>query len=146
MITHDKLGGRTVDLFIPFDHNGKKVERIALAAFRFGDTLRWTDGDFPTSLALLVELAGVDETVIRSLRYPDADRVMEAFLAQLPADLRDDIANGRIPAKQQENPAPPSEEKVTNGSGEEPERVNLQGPGVPLPMEPDAGFDLDEEP
>ena len=146
MITHDKAGGRAVELFIPFDHNGKRIERIVLGPFRFGDLLRWTDGDFKKSLDLIVEMAGVDELVIRNLRYPDADRVMEAFMSILPNEVRDDIANGRIPQKQQAEPVP--EERVTNGSGEPPppERVNLQGPGVPLPMEDEAGFDLSEEP
>ena len=151
MIINSKLGGRTVELFIPFDHGGKVIEKIVLSPFRFGDALRWGEGDFKTSLDLLAELAGVDDTVIRSLRYPDADRVMEAFIAMLPMDLKDDIASGRIPVKPQSMPRQPDplgteEEIVTNGSGapvDDAPHMPLSGPGVPLP---EAGFDLSEEP
>lgn len=151
MITNSKLGGRTVELFIPFQHGGTVIDKIVLAPIRFGDALRWGEGEFKTSFALLAELAGVDDTVIRSLRYPDADRVMEAFISMLPTDLRDDIASGRIPVKPQsqprepEEPAGEAEEIVTNGSGapvDEVTHMPLSGPGVPLP---EAGFDLSEE-
>ena len=148
MITDTKLGGRTIELFIPFHHGGKLVERITLAPFRYGDTLRWGEGDFQTSFALLAELAGVDESVIREIRYPDANRVITAFISMLPQDIQEDIANGRIPVKQ--TPAEPAgeteEEIVTNGSGapvDDAPHMPLSGPGVPLP---EVGFDLSEEP
>ena len=148
MITNSKLGGRTVELFIPFQHGSMLIEKIVLSPIRFGDALRWGEGEFKTSFELLAELAGVDDTVIRSLRYPDADRVMEAFISMLPQDLRDDIASGRIPIKpksQPREPEQPAEEIVTNGSGapvEDEPHIPLSGPGAPLP---EAGFDLSEE-
>jgi len=143
MITNNKTGGRTIELFIPFELDGKTVDRITLSPFRFGDMLRWTEGEFKNSFALLVEMSGVSEGVIRNLRYPDADRMMEAFLAMLPNDLRDDIANGRIPVasgevQAQDVPAQETEEQ------HEAERVNMRGPGEPLP-EDESGFDLSEE-
>ena len=146
MISMDRNGGRTVHLFIPFEFNGRKIESIVLAPFRFGHSLRWSAGDWKEAVDLLVELAGVDQAIIRELRYPDADRVMEAFLAAVTPEIRQDITDGRIPVKQQrEEPtaqdALVEEERVTNGSGQP---VQMQGPGVPLP-EPDAGFDLSDE-
>lgn len=138
MITHDKLGGRSVHLLIPFDYNGKKVEQITLQPLRFGHVLLWQDGHWPNMIALMTELAGVDEALLRELRYPDADRVMEAFMATLTQEMRDDIAQGRVALKAE------PEARVTNGSGAP---VAMQGPGVPLPQdEVETGFDLSEEP
>jgi hypothetical protein len=144
MISHDKSGGRTIYLFIPFEFAGKKVEQITLAPLRFGHVLRWNEGAWKTMVELLVELAGVEESVIRELRYPDADRVMEAFMAILTPEIRNDIAEGRIPMKpdmEPELPEPNFGYEATNGSGQP------VGPGVPLPPEqPQPGFDLSEEP
>ncbi len=157
MIINDKTGGRTVHLLIPFEVMGKKIETISFAPVRFGHTMRWAEGDWKSSFALLVELAGVDEAVIRELRYPDADRVMEVFLGMLPTDIREDISNGRVPQKLTEGAPPvfhgdaaPEQPAATNGSGvpQPAQPVQpAQGPGVPLPPEFDVqpGFDLSDE-
>ena len=139
MIVMEENGGRTVKLFIPFEFNGRKIDRISLAPMRFGHTLRWTAGDWKQSLDLLVELAGVEEPIIRELRYPDADRVMEAFLAMLPPEIRQDIAEGNIPQKRGEAPQPDG--VVTNGSG-----APVETPAAPLPEPVETGFDLSDEP
>ena len=141
MITLNKTGGKTIQLFIPFDFNGKRIESITLSPLRLGHALRWNEGAWKTSVALLVELADVEEAVIRELRYPDADRVMESFLTMLTPDIRDDIINGRVPTGVIPAAAP---QPATNG-GAPPEQP-LQGPGVPFPSAADEGFDLSEEP
>ena len=157
MIIMDEMGGRTIKLFIPFEFNGKKIESITLAPMCFGHLLRWGTGDWKDSLALVVELAGVEEGVIRSLRYPDVNRVMEAFLAMMPTEIQQDIANGTIPQKQLATPEEALERVrqnlaateqgvqavATNGSGAMDAPQNFQGPGVPLP---ETGFDLSDEP
>jgi hypothetical protein len=142
MISLDKTGGRTVHLFIPFEYNKKKIESITLAPLRFGHALRWSEGSWKSMVELLVELAGVEEAIIHELRYPDADRVMEAFMTMLTPEIRDDIANGRIPLKQgqetdEETP------RATNGRD-----GPMIAPGAPLPPEFDTqpGFDMGEEP
>jgi hypothetical protein len=147
MMTHDKTGGRTVELYIPFDYAGKKIERITFAPLRLGHVLRWNEGAWQSMIDMMVELSGVDVSVIRELRYPDADRVVEAFMALMTPEIRDDFANGRIPTRKElldvPKPWPPAMPHATNGSGE----PLQQGPGVPLPPpEDEAGFDLSEEP
>jgi hypothetical protein len=146
MISLDKTGGRTVHLFIPFEHNKKKIESITLAPLRFGHALRWSEGAWKSMVELLVELSGVEQAIIHELRYPDADRVMEAFMSMLTPEIRDDIANGRIPLKAETYDAEAEEPRATNGRGGEP-MVALV-PGVPLPPEYDTqpGFDMSEEP
>jgi len=157
MISMDKNGGRTVHLFIPFEFGGRKIESITLAPMCFGHLLRWSAGDWNDSLGLVVELAGVEEGVIRSLRYPDVNRVMEAFLAMMPTEIQQDIANGTIPQRRLASPEEAlervkinlaeaqqqAEAAATNGSGATDAPQNFQGPGVPLP---ETGFDLSDEP
>jgi hypothetical protein len=162
MISMDNNGGRTIHLFIPFDYKNKKVTSISLAAPCLGHALRWTEGDWSSAIALLVELAGVDEAVIRSLRYPDADRVMDQFLTMLPPDIRSDIADGRIPvkgatgtpeeqlanvtAKLEATMAQAEARAVALKNGGAAATEHLQGPGVPLPQHEEVGFDLSDEP
>ena len=146
MIKNDKTGGRTIELFIPFEFNKVKFEAITLAPLRLGHVLRWSEGAWKSSIEILTELAGVDESVIRELRYPDADRVMEAFMAMVTPEMREDMTIGRIPLKKEEEDFGEVEPALaTNGSGEP------LGPGVPLPdmedyVQPQAGFDMSEEP
>ena len=139
MITLDKSGGRTIHLFIPFEFNGKKIEAITFAPLRLGHVMRWNEGAWKGMIDLMVDLAGVDKAVLHELRYPDADRVMDQFMALLTPEIRDDVINGRIPLPAE----PPDEPRATNGSGREIEPAMMQAPGVPLP---EAGFDMSEEP
>ena len=145
MIILDKTGGRTVQLYIPFEHNGKKIEHIAISALRLGHVRRWNEGVWKSVIALLADMAGVSETVIYDLRYPDADRVMDQFMALLTPEMREDVINNRVPLKPEiDGPLEEIDEpaRATNGSGE------LMGPGDPLPpgFDNQPGFDLSEEP
>ena len=154
MIVQDNIGGRTVHLFIPFEHGGKKIEKVSFQPLRLGHVLKWNEGEWRSMIGLLVALADVSEEVIRDLRYPDADRIMETFLSMLTPEIRDDIGNNRIPQKPFDSTEDVEEamrviaaeqERATNGSGA-PVGLDpslMRGPGVPLP---EAGFDLSEEP
>jgi hypothetical protein len=144
MISLDKSGGRTVHLFIPFEHNKQRIESITLAPLRFGHVLRWGQGAWKDSVEFLVELTGVERAIIMELRYPDAERVMECFMALLTPEIRADIAAGNIPLKQTET-IEEEQPRATNGSGKaiDVPLENLMPPGVPLP---ETGFDMSEEP
>lgn len=115
MITQDRLGGRNIELLIPFEHQGRKIEVIHLKAIMFDHTLRWQQGAFASSLALLAALSGENETTLRMIRYPDVDRVLGAMMEMLPEVIRTDITNGVIPkaaepAPMANGPVPPEEE------------------------------------
>jgi hypothetical protein len=141
MITSNKLGGRTVELFIPFEHAGKRIDSITFGPFMLGHVLLWAEGHWASQFELMVELAGVDEAVMRQLRYPDADRVMEAFFAVITPEIRNAIAEGRIPLPQE--PVTEGEVKATNGSGQ----PIVSEPPMPPPLEThESAFDLSEEP
>jgi len=144
MIVSEKNGGRTVHLYLPFEYMGRRIESVTLSPLKFGHTLLWNEGHYKTMLELLIDLAGVEEAIIRDLRYPDADRVMETFTMMLTPQIREDIGNGIVPQKppgiqQQEQPPP-----VTNGGGHP--MMPQQGPGEPLPFDSQPGFDMSEEP
>jgi hypothetical protein len=147
MITHDKLGGRTVQLYIPFDYMGKRVESITLSPLRLGHVLRWNEGHWKTMIELLVDMSGVEESLIRDIRYPDADRVMEAFLSLLTPEIRGDIEAGNVPQPRTNSTeaefaaAMAAVAPATNGGGRP-----MQGPGAPLPVDTNPGFDLSDEP
>ena len=94
---HDRKGGRSVELLMPFEHLGKTVDVIHIKPVLFDHTLRWQQGEFTSSLALLAALTGERETTLRLLRYPDADRVLAAMFDMLPAAIQADINAGQIP-------------------------------------------------
>lgn len=91
------MGGRRVELYVPFKHNNKWVKSIDLAPLTLGHTMRWQKGEYHDSIAMLTEIAGVAPEVIQGLRYPDADRVLHTFLEMLPQEVRDDVINNQLP-------------------------------------------------
>jgi hypothetical protein len=66
MITSTKLGGRTVELFAPFEFNGKQIERIVFGPFKLGHVLLWNQGRWQSQFDLMVELSGEQEAVLRA--------------------------------------------------------------------------------
>lgn len=97
MGAYTRDGGRTVELYIPFDFQGRRIDAISIGPFLLDHTLRWQEGKFRSSLSLLADLSGMAETVLRQMRYPDVDRVFGVFLDMLPETVRDMIARGEIP-------------------------------------------------
>lgn len=96
MSGHDTMrrdGGWTVELITPV----KDLGVIEFKPVGFDQVIRWTQGDIPSTLALMSELSGVPETVLRSLTFPDVDRVMFAFSAILPPGVRADFEKGAKP-------------------------------------------------
>jgi hypothetical protein len=106
---HDRKGGRSVELLMPFEHLGKTIDVIHLKPVLFDHTLRWQQGEFASSLALLAALTGERETTLRLLRYPDADRVLATMFDMLPAAIQADINTGQIPRGEGRPAAQPDE-------------------------------------
>jgi hypothetical protein len=88
-------GSRLVTLYIPFEG----VTSISLGPIMFDLTLRWQEGEFANSFALLCAVINVDETVVRKIRAPDVERVLEQFMSMIPAQIRNDIMQGTVPAR-----------------------------------------------
>jgi hypothetical protein len=90
-------GSRTIALLLPFVHEGLTVEAITFKAPVLETTLRWQDGSIDGVLALMSELSGLSVAALGQLRYPDADLVMDHFMAHVPRPISASIAEGKIP-------------------------------------------------
>ncbi len=87
-ITYSKRGGRTIELFLPFEVDGKEVSEIAFGPLRLDHTIRWQKGEWRDHLGLMAELSGLPESALRALAYPDADRVQAVFFDMLSPEIR----------------------------------------------------------
>lgn len=99
MVHIDKLGGRTVELLIPFEWQGRKIEEISFAPVRYDHSMRWSKGEYKSLNGLMAELAGMSEETLRQIRHPDFDRVMTEFMIHLPEDIRAWTSRGEVPTK-----------------------------------------------
>lgn len=150
-VTTTRHGGRVVDLYVPQTILGRRIRRVVIAPCRLDHLLRWQDGDFASSIALLAELAGMTEYDLRQLTFPDVDRVMAEFLALLPAGIREDVEAGRTHVKpampqydypQEPELVPGVTQTPTNGRGAvppEPSFDEAQAEAIAM-----AGDDVDE--
>ncbi len=135
-------------LFIPFELNGKQYDSITFGPLKLGHVILWNEGHWGSMIEFMAFLAEVDLSVLRELRYPDADRVTEAFMTMMTPEIRNDVEVGRVPQKrteeQKEGFAEGERDAIAalNGKGNE----MPVGPGTPLPPEMQPGFDLGEEP
>jgi hypothetical protein len=100
MIRYDRLGGRSVELFLPFTYDKRKVTCITFAPIKYDHTLSWRDGKYANPLALMAAVSGETETLLRELRYPDADRVMAVFIEMLPPEIRETF--NMVPLQEQQ--------------------------------------------
>ncbi|RZN24758.1 hypothetical protein [Bradyrhizobium sp. Leo121] len=99
MTVIDRTGGRRIFLLLPFKHEGKWIRSIYLRPMAWDHALKWQDGDYASAMDLLFDIVEQSAEVVRQIRYPDVDRVMNQFFEMLPPDIRDQIAAGQIPQK-----------------------------------------------
>jgi hypothetical protein len=97
MVALDRRGGRRIELFIPFEYEGKMVEAVEIGAPQFDHVIRWQGGEYKNALALLSAMSGMTQVCLRKLRYPDAERVFAAFMDMLPDAIRADVHAGIAP-------------------------------------------------
>lgn len=95
-------GGRRVNLLIPFKAKKPNNEEIQVTAVDIGPVeidhvMLFNEGRYENSLALLASMCGIPVPVLRKIKYPDADRVLGAFMDMLPASIRLQIEAGQIP-------------------------------------------------
>lgn len=102
-MSDNRDGSRTVQLYAPFEFTGRSIDAITIGPIKLDHILRFRSGQIGTLIALLAETTGHAEVLLRELRYPDADRVLTAFMAMLPNDIREDIIAGRVMVHQPGN-------------------------------------------
>jgi hypothetical protein len=99
MVSHTlkRDGSWIVELLIPLKHHDREITEIRISAPGFEHVIRWGLREIPSTLALLSELTGLPEKLLRMITYPDVDRVMLAFTAMMPPAIQDDFRKGARP-------------------------------------------------
>lgn len=90
-------GSWVVELQTPLKHAGKDVMEITIHPPGFEHVIRWGQNDIPSVLALLAELTHLPERLLRTITYPDVDRVMLAFTSMMPLSIQTDFQKGSKP-------------------------------------------------
>jgi hypothetical protein len=91
-------GGRRVYFYVLQRLTGREVSNVTIKPCQLDHLMRWRDGQIESSLSLLAQLTGLSELELRQITFPDAERLLNAFLEVLPSTIRDDIESGRNPA------------------------------------------------
>jgi hypothetical protein len=92
-----KSGGWCVELTVPIKHGNRVIEEIDIKAPSIRTLTRWQRGQIPSSMALLSELSGISESVLDTITYPDADRVLLALFNVVPKPIQSDFSSGTRP-------------------------------------------------
>jgi hypothetical protein len=95
--TWSRDGGRCIELFVPIEFLKAKIDAVTIRPVKLDHFLRWESGEISTALALLSELTGLQQAVLRQINYPDIERVMAAFVNMLPAKIAENINRGEVP-------------------------------------------------
>jgi hypothetical protein len=96
-VTYTRQGGRKIELYIPFKWKGRSYTALNIGPCSLDHLMRWQEGKFKTSIALLADMSGQPEAMIRRICYPDIDRVLAAFVDMVPAAIQADIGQGAVP-------------------------------------------------
>jgi hypothetical protein len=91
--TIKKDGGWTVDLSNPIG----KIDKLDIQPVSLDHTIRWARREIPSVLALLAELTGVKESLLKKLTGQDADRIFIAFSFIVPQQIKKDFEEGARP-------------------------------------------------
>jgi hypothetical protein len=101
-----KTGGWCVELYVPLKWGARTVDTIEIKAPTIGLLTRWQRGDIPSSMALLAELSDIPESILNTITYPDADRVLLAMFNVVPKPIQSDFSNGVRPLSTPPDEAP----------------------------------------
>jgi hypothetical protein len=101
-----KTGGWCVELFVPLKWGARTVDTIEIRSPTIGILTRWQRGDIPSSMALLAELSDIPESILNTITYPDADRVLLAMFNAVPKPIQADFSSGVRPLSTPPDEAP----------------------------------------
>ena len=127
-------GSWVVELLVPLKHESKEVGEIAIRSPGLGHVIRWSRGDIPSTLALLAELCDLPERLLRTITYPDVDRVMLAFTSMMPPMIQKDFQEGKRPLASDVDDLPAG---ATNDQVD-PRFPHVEGPVQRFPVPPPA--------
>ncbi len=116
-------GSWRVELVYPLEGG---VDVLEIATPNFSHTIRWARAEIRSTFALLSELTGVPEASLMKLKYPDVDRVLTAFVAVMPPNVRQDYVDGK-----HQLVTPQDEPQQTTVTEAEADPIDSRFPNVP---------------
>ena len=117
---HDTLkrdGGWSVELVTPLmRRDGTMIDVVDLKPAELDQIIRWGMGDIPSTLSMLSEMCGLSESLLRTLKYPDVDRVMLAYSQVIPPVVRKDFEEGTRPFATPQDDLPVGDRETVGGT------------------------------
>ena len=95
--TMRRNGAWIVELITPIKDRTREITSVEINPPDFDTVIRWGRGEIPSTLALLAELSNLPEVLLRSLVYPDVDRIMTALVFVVPQIIKEDLENAAKP-------------------------------------------------
>jgi hypothetical protein len=86
-------GGWTLELI----NKVASIDELVFKPVSLDHTIRWTRYEIPSVLALISELTGVKEYVLKQLTGQDSDRMFVAFSFIAPSHIKEDFEKGNRP-------------------------------------------------
>ena len=123
-----RTGGWVIELAYPLKSRGGEITQIEIRRPTADAVIRWGKWEIPSTLALLAELCGLPEKVIRQLPNDDFDRVMFALINTVGPIIKGDIEAGNRPLASEEEQLPEAERGVPLPDPIDPRFPAVDGP------------------
>ena len=120
---------------MPLKHGSREINHIVIQPPRYEHTIRWNRGDIPSGLALLSELCGLPERVLRQAVGSDMERLTMGFAIQ-GRFAHTDVAEGRRPLATPEELLPELEPQARMVDQVDPRFPHVEGPIKRFPAPP----------
>lgn len=128
-------GTFVVELFTPLKHQGREVDHLIIQAARLEHSIRWNRGEIPSGFALLSELTGLPERLLRQVVNPDIERITMALFSQAKF-AQSDVFEGRIPLATPDERLPEESPETKLGDQIDPRFPHFEGPIKRFPTPP----------
>ena len=92
-----RTGDWCVELRFPLKHQNAEIKAIEIHRPNADQVIRWRQGIYPSVLAFLAQMCGVQERLLRQLDSDDFDRVLFAFMNCMPSAIKDDLEGSQKP-------------------------------------------------
>jgi hypothetical protein len=97
VVTLKRDNSWAVELSTPLQGPNGEITVLTIKPLSLDQIVRWGREEIPSQLALLSEMCGVQERLLKMLVAPDIDRVLMAFSAILPQSVMNSIRDRNAP-------------------------------------------------
>jgi len=126
-----------VELNTPIQSHQGEIDVLVLKPMSLEQIVRWGREEIPSQLALLAEMCGVQERLLRLLVAPDIDRVLIAFSAMLPQSVLTSLRERGTPlATPEEKIAQDPQQQVPVPDQQDPRFPHVDGEVKRFPTPP----------